>query len=46
LGILTRRDIIAAYNKALIKKSLFNKWRWCRITSIFPCKIRRALSTN
>jgi len=25
LGILTRRDIIAAYNKALIKKSLFNK---------------------
>jgi len=25
LGILTRRDIIAAYNKALVKKSLFNK---------------------
>jgi len=25
LGILTRRDIIGAYNKALIKKSLFNK---------------------
>jgi len=25
LGILTRRDIIAAYNKALIKKSLFNR---------------------
>ncbi len=25
LGILTRRDIISAYNKALIKKSLFDK---------------------
>ena len=25
LGILTRRDIIGAYNKALIKKSIFNK---------------------
>jgi len=25
LGVLTRRDIIGAYNKAVIKKSLFNK---------------------